>query len=116
MSEKRAPVRWWVWLALGLVLVVLIVALLAWWRPIYDFVADQEQIRAWVEQLGAWGPVAIVALETAQALMGHSGIRLLVVTGGPAVVRAALDSGKKCITAGPGNPPAVVADTACLKR
>ena len=64
-----SPVRWWVWLALGLVLVVLIVALLAWWRPIYDFVADQEQIRAWVEQLGAWGPVAIVALETAQALL-----------------------------------------------
>jgi uncharacterized membrane protein YdjX (TVP38/TMEM64 family) len=69
MSESRAPVRWWVWLALALVLAVLIAALLAWWRPIYDFVADQEQIRAWVERLGAWGPVAIVALETAQALL-----------------------------------------------
>jgi uncharacterized membrane protein YdjX (TVP38/TMEM64 family) len=69
MSERRAPIRWWVWLALALVLAVLIAALLAWWRPLYDFVADQEQIRAWVEQLGAWGPVAIVALETAQALL-----------------------------------------------
>jgi uncharacterized membrane protein YdjX (TVP38/TMEM64 family) len=69
MSESRAPVRWWVWLALALVLAVLIAALLAWWRPLYDFVADQEQIRAWVEQLGAWGPVAVVALETAQALL-----------------------------------------------
>jgi uncharacterized membrane protein YdjX (TVP38/TMEM64 family) len=69
MSESRAPVRWWVWLALALVLAVLIAALLAWWRPLYDFVADQEQIRAWVERLGTWGPVAIVALETAQALL-----------------------------------------------
>ncbi len=55
-------------------------------------------------------------IETAQALMEHRAIRLLVVTGGPAVVRAALDSGKKCITAGPGNPPAVVDDTACISR
>ncbi len=55
-------------------------------------------------------------LETAQALMSHKGVRLLVVTGGPGVVRAALDSGKKCITAGPGNPPAVVDETADLDR
>lgn len=53
-------------------------------------------------------------LETAQALMAHPLVRLLVVTGGPGVVRAALDSGKKCITAGPGNPPAVVDETADL--
>jgi uncharacterized membrane protein YdjX (TVP38/TMEM64 family) len=69
MSEGRAPLRWWAWLALALVLAALMAVLLAWWRPLYDFVADQEQIRAWVEQLGAWGPVAIVALETAQALL-----------------------------------------------
>jgi acyl-CoA reductase-like NAD-dependent aldehyde dehydrogenase len=55
-------------------------------------------------------------LETAQALMAHEEIRLLVVTGGPGVVRAALDSGKKCITAGPGNPPAVVDETADLPK
>jgi uncharacterized membrane protein YdjX (TVP38/TMEM64 family) len=69
MCERRAPVRWWVWLALALVLALLLAALLTWWRPIYEFVGDQEQIRAWVERLGAWGPVAIVALETAQALL-----------------------------------------------
>ena len=56
------------------------------------------------------------SIDTAQALMNHPLIRLLVVTGGPAVVRAALDSGKKCITAGPGNPPAVVDETADLAR
>jgi aldehyde dehydrogenase len=53
-------------------------------------------------------------IETAQALMRHRDVRLLVVTGGAAVVKAALQSGKRCITAGPGNPPAVVDETADL--
>src|SRR5882672_7245013 len=53
-------------------------------------------------------------IESAQELMRHPGVRLLVVTGGPAVVKAAMDSGKKVIAAGPGNPPAVVDETADL--
>ena len=52
------------------------------------------------------------SIETAQALMHHPGIALLVVTGGPGVVREAMKSGKKVIAAGPGNPPAVVDETA----
>jgi aldehyde dehydrogenase len=36
------------------------------------------------------------------------------VTGGPAVARAALKSGKRAVVAGPGNPPVVVDDTADL--
>jgi aldehyde dehydrogenase len=36
------------------------------------------------------------------------------VTGGPAVARAALKSSKRAIVAGPGNPPVVVDETACL--
>ena len=55
-------------------------------------------------------------IESANALMKHPGIRLVVVTGGPAVVRAAMNSGKKTIGAGPGNPPAVVDETANLPR
>jgi aldehyde dehydrogenase len=47
-------------------------------------------------------------------LMRHPGVRLLVVTGGPGVVKAAMGSGKKVIAAGPGNPPAVVDETADL--
>ena len=58
--------------------------------------------------------VAEPNLETSQALMVHPGIRCLVVTGGPAVVRQALMSGKKAICAGPGNPPVVVDETADL--
>src|SRR5262249_50215265 len=50
------------------------------------------------------------------ALMRHPGIRLLVVTGGPGVVKEAMNAGKKVIAAGPGNPPAVVDETADLAR
>jgi acyl-CoA reductase-like NAD-dependent aldehyde dehydrogenase len=55
-------------------------------------------------------------LEVAQALLRYRGIRLNVVTGGPAVVREALNAGKKAITAGPGNPPSVVDETADLEQ
>lgn len=69
MSEQRSPVRWWAWLLAGLVVAALIAALIVWWRPIYDFLSDPEQVRVWVEQLGAWGPVAIILLEMTQALL-----------------------------------------------
>ncbi|OGF15231.1 MAG: aldehyde dehydrogenase EutE [Candidatus Eisenbacteria bacterium RBG_16_71_46] len=55
-------------------------------------------------------------IEVAQRLLRYPGIRLNVVTGGPGVVREALDAGKKAITAGPGNPPAVVDETADLEK
>jgi acyl-CoA reductase-like NAD-dependent aldehyde dehydrogenase len=55
-------------------------------------------------------------VESAQKLMTHAGIRVVVVTGGPAVVRQAMVSGKRCIGAGPGNPPAVVDETANLGK
>src|SRR5262249_62083074 len=35
---------------------------------------------------------------------------------GPGVVKEALDAGKKAITAGPGNPPSVVDETADLEK
>lgn len=54
-------------------------------------------------------------IESAQALMKHEGVRLLAVTGGGPVVRAALNSGKRAVCAGPGNPPAVVDETADLR-
>src|SRR5205085_6618299 len=54
--------------------------------------------------------------ESANALFQHRGVRLLVVTGGPAVARAALASNKRAIVAGPGNPPVVVDATACLEN
>jgi propionaldehyde dehydrogenase len=53
-------------------------------------------------------------IETAQQLMRHPTVQLLVVTGGPGVVKAAMAAGKKVIAAGAGNPPAVVDATADL--
>jgi uncharacterized membrane protein YdjX (TVP38/TMEM64 family) len=69
MSERRFPLRWWVWLPVGLAVAALVAALIIWWRPIYGFLSDREQVRTWVEQLGAWGPVAIILLEMTQALL-----------------------------------------------
>ncbi len=72
--------------------------------------------------VGAGGPRDCVTsveqptIDSAQTLMKHPLVRLVVVTGGPAVVKQAMNSGKKVIAAGPGNPPAVVDDTANLEK
>jgi len=60
--------------------------------------------------------VANPTIESAQALMTHKLIRLLVVTGGTPVVRAAMQSGKRAVCAGPGNPPVVVDETADIEQ
>ncbi len=59
--------------------------------------------------------VAEPTIESAQALMKHPLTRILAVTGGPGVVKEAMNSGKRAIAAGPGNPPAVVDETAHLE-
>jgi len=58
--------------------------------------------------------VAEPSLESAGGLFNHRGVKLICVTGGPAVARAALQSSKRAIVAGPGNPPVVVDETADL--
>jgi acyl-CoA reductase-like NAD-dependent aldehyde dehydrogenase len=55
-------------------------------------------------------------IQTAQQIMRHPSIKLLVVTGGEGVVREALSSGKRAVCAGPGNPPVVVDETADLEQ
>lgn len=55
-------------------------------------------------------------LETANSIFSNRDVGLICVTGGPAVGRAALNSGKRAIVAGPGNPPVVVDETADLDR
>lgn len=55
-------------------------------------------------------------LDSFKALCASEHIRLLCVTGGPGVVKAAQQAGKRAICAGPGNPPVLVDDTACMKR
>jgi len=60
--------------------------------------------------------IAEPTVESAQALMRHPGVRLLVVTGGAGVVKAAMTSGKRAICAGPGNPPVVIDETADIEQ
>ena len=59
--------------------------------------------------------VAEPTIETAQEMFTHPGVDLLLITGGPGVARAAMQSPKKAIVAGPGNPPVVVDETANLE-
>jgi propionaldehyde dehydrogenase len=68
----------------------------------------------------AGGPANLVncvpepTIASAQALMNHPGVRILLVTGGPGVVEEARKTTKRGILAGPGNPPVVVDETADL--
>ncbi len=55
-------------------------------------------------------------LETSSIMMKHKDISLLVATGGPGVVTAVLSSGKRGIGAGAGNPPALVDETADVRK
>jgi aldehyde dehydrogenase len=55
-------------------------------------------------------------LDSFNALCKNEFTRLLLVTGGPMVVRAAMMTGKRAICAGPGNPPVFVDDTCCPTR
>jgi aldehyde dehydrogenase len=56
------------------------------------------------------------SLDSFNALCKNENTRLLLVTGGPMVVKAAMQTGKRAICAGPGNPPVFVDDTCCATR
>jgi len=83
-------------------------------------VRTAELVREAVASAGAPADVVLCVseptIEGAQYLMKHDGVDLLLVTGGEGVVRAAMNSGKKAICAGPGNPPVVVDETADIGR
>lgn len=70
----------------------------------------------------AGGPVNIACsmvkptLDSSKSLMSHKDIPLIAATGGPGVVTAVLQSGKRGIGAGAGNPPALVDETADIKK
>ena len=55
-------------------------------------------------------------LDSSGIMMKHKDIPLLVATGGPGVVTAVLSSGKRGIGAGAGNPPALVDETADIRK
>ena len=55
-------------------------------------------------------------LESSNIMMHHKDIQLIAATGGPGVVTAVLSSGKRGIGAGAGNPPALVDETADIRK
>jgi acyl-CoA reductase-like NAD-dependent aldehyde dehydrogenase len=79
-----------------------------------------DKLNAAIERCG--GPanifncVADPSIASAEGLMRHPAVRLLTVTGGGGVVKAAMACGKRAIAAGPGNPPVVVDETADIAK
>ena len=82
-------------------------------------IAVAEYNKAIEREVGIRNLVTIIeqpTLDSFKAICVHEAVRLLCVTGGPGVVKAAMQSGKRAICAGPGNPPVLVDHTACLER
>ena len=86
-------------------------------------IASQSMIQIMNRAItGAGGPANLLValreptIEAAGVLMKHPKTKILMITGGPGVVKAAMQSGKKVIAAGPGNPPVVVDSTADITR
>jgi propionaldehyde dehydrogenase len=84
---------------------------------------SQEAIRLLNEAIvSAGGPPSLIctvkepSIENGKKIMEHRDIALLSVTGGEAVVKIAMQTGKKVIAAGPGNPPVIVDDTAKIEK
>ena len=84
---------------------------------------SQEAIRILHEALVAHGaPMGLITtpaqptIENSQKIMKHPKVRLLSVTGGEGIVKVAMNSGKKAICAGPGNPPVIVDETAEIDK
>lgn len=56
------------------------------------------------------------SIDNTNALINDPRINMLVATGGPAIVKTVMSSGKKAIGAGAGNPPVVVDETADIEK
>ena len=65
---------------------------------------------------GAVSCLSIPSLQGCQELMASSHIRLILATGGPAMVKAAYSSGKPAIGVGAGNGPAYIHPSADVKQ
>src|SRR5512142_978968 len=70
-------------------------------------------------ELGIENAICILenpTIEGFQAMSKNELVRLLCITGGPGVVKAAMNSGKRAVCGGPGNPPVLVDDTVDLDQ
>ena len=65
---------------------------------------------------GSVGCLSIPSMAGCQELMGANEVKLILATGGPAMVKAAYSSGKPAIGVGAGNGPAYIHRSADLRR
>ena len=65
---------------------------------------------------GSVGCLSLASMAGCQELMGAPEIKLILATGGPAMVRAAYSSGKPAIGVGAGNGPAYIHPSADVKQ
>jgi uncharacterized membrane protein YdjX (TVP38/TMEM64 family) len=78
--QGRVAVRWGILAALLLALAAIV--LVALWEPLVGLLAEAPALRAWVESLGPWGPVAIVGLGVLQIIVAPlPGYPIVIVSG-----------------------------------
>ncbi|MBR3973869.1 MAG: acetaldehyde dehydrogenase (acetylating) [Oscillospiraceae bacterium] len=65
---------------------------------------------------GSVSCLSLASMAGCQELMGAKEVRLILATGGPAMVRSAYSSGKPAIGVGAGNGPAYIHHTADVRR
>jgi aldehyde dehydrogenase len=79
--------------------------------------AVREYNKAIERELGIKNLICTIekpSIESFNEICASPQVSMLAITGGPAVVEAALKSGKRAVCAGPGNPVVVVDDSADL--
>lgn len=70
--------RWGVLIAF---IAIAAIAFLIGGRPLIQFLADQERVRAWIAGFGPWGPLALIGMIVVQTVLSISPISLLAVAG-----------------------------------
>jgi uncharacterized membrane protein YdjX (TVP38/TMEM64 family) len=69
------------WGVLAVFILIAVVAFAIGGAPLMRFLADQERVRAWIEGLGVWGPLALIAMIVVQTVLSVSPVSLLAVVG-----------------------------------
>ena len=68
----------------GVLVVLILIAVITFaigGAPLIRFLADPERVRAWIEGLGVWGPLALIAMIIVQTVLSVSPVSLLAVVG-----------------------------------
>ena len=69
------------WNVLIIFIVVAVAGFVGGGPPLIRFLADQEQVRAWIEGFGVWGPLALIGMIVVQTVLSISPVSLLAIVG-----------------------------------